>query len=255
MAWKKRFRNRALLLAAIWIILLLVSLTFLSILLSFFAHNPQGEMIYSQSWSGYIISKANNPKLQVTFINASWVVPAVNATSSPQYASVWIGIGGQLDTTLIQAGTEQDSSNNQTAYYAWYELLPSYSVRIDTVSISPGDVVDASLRLVDSTANRWNIELSDSTTGQYFGTTVNYNSTGSSGEWILERPTVNGALTNLADFGTAAFNGCYLAENGSLGPIKSFYFTRIEMTNSVSTPLTSVSNISAGDAFRIKYVA
>ena len=232
----------------VWILLLVLALSFLSVLLSFFAHNPQGESISSQSWAGYLVSRTNNPKLQVTAINASWTVPAVNLTSSDEYSSVWIGVGGQLDKTLIQAGTEQDVFHQQKIYYAWYELLPNYAVRIGTISISPGDIMVASLRLIDSTTNRWNIEVSDSTTGQYFGTTVSYNSTGFSGEWIVERPTVNGQLTTLAEFNNVAFNGCYLDANNVLGPMKAFYYTRIYMTNDVNVQLTSVSALVAGGA-------
>jgi len=237
-------------------VLLTLSLSFLSILLSSFVHNPQGEVVSSESWAGYIISKSNDPKIQVTGINASWTVPLVNASAGPEYSSAWIGVGGQLDSTLIQTGTEQDSFNGTTTYYAWYELLPSYAVRINTIAISPGNVVVASLRLVDSVANRWNIQFSDSTTGQYFGTTVAYNSTGSSGEWILERPTVSSMLTTLADFGSLEFTGCHLGSATDGGALKSFYYSRIAMTNGLNTPLTSVSTLTPeGTGFSVSYVS
>ena len=233
----------------------MLSLSFLSVLLSSFAHDPQGESISSESWAGYIISKTNNIKLQVSAINASWAVPSVNATAGNDFSSVWIGVGGQLDTTLIQVGTEQDESNGQMNYYAWYEMLPSFAVRIDTLSVSPGDVVTASLRLVDLDGSRWNIQINDLTTGQSFGTTVVYNSTGYSGEWIIERPVVNKNLTTLADFGTVTFTGCYLDANNISGPIKTFYFSKIEMTNSVNVPLTSISNLAdGGSGFTVSYV-
>lgn len=233
----------------------MVSLSFLSVLASFFAHNPQGETISSTSWAGYTVSRTNNPKLQVTYINASWVVPAVNIALGSSYSSTWIGVGGQLDKTLIQVGTEQDVFNGQGSYYAWYELLPAYAVTIKTILVSPGDIMVASLRLVDSNASLWNIQISDLTTGQYFGATVTYNSTGSSGEWIVERPTVNGNLTTLADFGNVTFTGSYLDANNILGPMKAFYFSRIEMTNSVDVQLTSASSLAAGGAgFTVSYI-
>ncbi len=165
------------------------------------------------------------------------------------------GSADSLDDTLIQEGTEQDAIGGQQTYYAWYELLPNYAVRMDTIAVSPGDIVVASLRLVDSSANRWNIELSDSTTGQYFGTTVIYNSTRSSGEWILERPTVGGKLTVVANFTNATLTGCHLTANTKSGAIKAFYFSRIEMTNAVNSQLVSVSNLSAdGTGFTAKYL-
>jgi hypothetical protein len=230
-------------------------MSFLSVLSSIFASNPQGETISSESWAGYIDARNTNPNIQVTAINASWAVPSVLPSAGNEHSSVWIGVGGQLDDTLVQAGTEQDVSGLQVTYYAWYELIPSYAVRISAIAVSPGDIMVASLRLVDSSANRWNIEISDSTTGQYFGTTVTYNSTQSSGEWILERPTVSNNLSALADFGNLAFTGCHLTANDKSGTIKELYFVRIEMTNSANAQLTSVSNLSTdGTSFSVSYI-
>jgi hypothetical protein len=252
---KMKFRNRVIFLILIWIMLLALVLSFLTALLLIFANNPQGETISSLSWAGYIISRDTNAKIQVTAMNASWTIPTVVTSASDEHSSVWIGVGGQLDNTLIQAGTEQDVSGGQETYYAWYELLPAYAVRINTLAVSPGDIMVASLRLVDSSVNRWNIQISDSTTGQYFGTTVFYNSTRSSGEWVIERPTVSTKLSALADFGNVTFTSCHLATENKSGPIKSFYFSRIEMTNSVNTQLTSVSTITAdGEGFTTSYI-
>ena len=250
-----RLKNRAIVLVLTWILLLVLSFSFLSVLLAIFAHNPQGESISSESWAGYIISRTNNPKLQVTAINASWAVPRVNDTAGDNYSSVWIGVGGQLDRTLIQAGTEQDEFSGQEHYYAWYELLPNFAVKIDALSVSPGNVMVASLREVDTNASRWNIQIGDLTTGQSFGTTVAYNSTGYSGEWIVERPTVNNNLATLADFGSVSFTGCYLEANNISGPMKTFYFSGILMTNSVNVPLASISNLADdGTGFTVNYI-
>ena len=48
----------------------------------------------------------------------------------------------------------------------------------------------ASINLVNSDTNRWSIQISDASTGQAFSRNVVYNSTRSSGEWIMERPTI-----------------------------------------------------------------
>jgi hypothetical protein len=224
-------------------------------LLSLFASNPQGESVSSLSWVGYIVSRTTNAKVEVTAINASWVVPTVAASAGDEYSSMWIGIGGQLEKTLIQVGTEQDVANGQDTYYAWYELLPSYAVVLNTTTVSPGDVMVASISLVDSATNKWSIQISDVTTGQDFNTTVVYNSMRSSGEWIMERPTINNKLTTLADFGNVTFTGCNLNTNNTSGSISKFYFSRIEMTNSQYVRLTSVSSLTAdGTSFTISYI-
>jgi hypothetical protein len=251
---KRRFRTRAVFLLVVWILLLVLSLSFLSILLSLFASNPQGESISTLSWAGYIVSRTTYAKVEVAAINASWVVPKVNASPGPGYSSMWIGIGGQLEKTLIQVGTEQDVTNGQDTYYAWYELLPSFAVVLN-ITVSPGDMMVASISMLDSATNHWSIQISDTTTGQDFSTTVVYNSARSSGEWIMERPTITGKLTTLADFGNVTFTGCYLSANNISGSISKFYFSRIEMTNDQNVQLTSVLSLSAnGTRFTISWI-
>ena len=235
--------------------LLVLSLSFLSALASLFQGNPQGETLSSESWAGYVIGRNANPDISVTGMNASWTVPRVATSISDEHTSVWIGVGGQLDDTLIQEGTEQDASGGQETYYAWYELLPNYAVKINTIAIDPDDIVVASLRLVDPSTNRWNLQLSDSTTGQYFGTTVYYNSTGSSGEWIVERPTVSDKISTLANFGSVTFTSCHLSTAAKSGSAKAFYFSRLDMTNSANAQLTTVSNLSvSGTEFTVDYI-
>ncbi|MGA2387270.1 MAG: G1 family glutamic endopeptidase [Candidatus Bathyarchaeia archaeon] len=252
---KRRFRTRAVFLAVVWILLLLLSLSLLSVLSSSFLHNPQGENISSLSWAGYIISRTTDAQAGVTAINASWAVPVVNASAGNSYSSVWVGIGGELDQTLIQVGTENAVSSGQATYYAWYELLPNFAVVINTLTVSSGDVMVASITLLNSATNQWNIHISDTTTGQDFSLNVSYNSTRSSGEWVLERPTMNNKLTTLADFGSVTFADCYLNANNISGAISRFYYLRLEMTNDLNNPLTSVSNLAAnGTSFTVSYV-
>jgi hypothetical protein len=168
---------------------------------------------------------------------------------------VWIGIGGQLEKTLIQVGTEQDMTNGQDTYYAWYELLPSFAVRLNTVTVSSGDMMVASISMVDSATNQWSIQISDKTTGQAFSITVAYNSTRSSGEWILERPTITNKLTTLANFGNVTFAACYLNANNISGSISKFYFSKMEMTNSQYVQLALVSSLTSnGTSFTISYI-
>ena len=230
-------------------------LSLLSFLSTVFSANPESHSISSLSWSGYIIAHDfTNPNLQVTGINASWTVPEINVSTGNGYSSAWIGIGGQSDSTLIQLGTEHNSVNGQTNYYAWYELLPSFSVRISDVSPFPGDIMVASIDLVNSDTNQWKIEIRDTTNGQAFSKTVVYNSTQSSGEWIVERPTVNKQLTNLSNFGNITFQGCYLNTNYFTNRINNFTYSKIQMINQQNTQLASVSPLdSDGSSFTVSY--
>lgn len=252
----KKIRRRFIALLVIWIVLLLVTLSFLSALEALFNNNPEGRTIGSLSWAGYIISKKFNVPLGVTSIEASWTVPQVNNLAGDGHSSAWIGIGGQTDKTLIQVGTEQDVLGGQEIYDAWYEMLPDFSVTINGLTITPGDIIVASLTLVDSNANVWNIELSDITNGQTFSLDVIYNSTLSSGEWIVERPTINNQISALCDFGTVPFSGCQINVNNVVEAIGNSTYSKIQMTNQQDTSLASVSTLSPdGSSFSVNYVA
>jgi len=233
-----------------------LSLSLLSILASLFASYPQGQSVSSLSWAGYIISKNSGSKFEVIAVNASWIVPKVNVSSGDGYSSAWIGIGGQSDKSLIQVGTEQDVVNGEDTCTAWYELLPSFAVRLTSIAVSSGDTMIASINLVNSDTNGWSIQISDATTGQAFSQNVVYNSTRSSGEWIVERPTINNQIGTLADFGNITFTDCHVNVNNATGSIATFSFSKIQMTNSQNAKLTSVSALTAGgSSFTVSYLA
>ena len=231
-------------------------LSFLSTLENMFSANPEGRTIESLTWTGYIVSKNFNSKHGVTSIEASWTVPRVNASSGDGFSSAWIGIGGQADKTLIQVGTEHDSSSGEARYLVWYELLPAYSVTINGFTISPGDVMTASLNLVYSGVNLWNIQIRDTTNAQSFNLNVNYNSTFSSGEWMMERPAINGQVSTLCNFGTVPFSNCHLTVNNVQGSIVNFTYTKIRMTNQLNAPLATASGLRLdGTSFSASYLA
>ena len=253
---KRKVSIRTVILIIVWVLLLVLSLILLSILVSFFANNPQGQGLSSLSWAGYIIERSSNPHFEANAVNASWIVPQVNASADDSYSSTWIGIGGQLDKSLIQVGTEQDAANGQVTYTAWYELLPSFAVHLNSMIVSPGDTMIASINLVNSDSNQWIIQISDETTGQTFSKNIFYNSTISSAEWIMERPTVNSQISILANFGNITFTNCYVNINNVAGSIGKFQFSKIEMLNNKNAELSSVSALTAGGtSFTVSYLA
>ena len=161
----------------IWIFLFAASLYFLNVLQAVFSSSSQGQGLTSTDGAGYIVTpNLGDASQQVVGINASWTVPSIRVFSSDAYSSAWIGIGGHSEKTLIQAGTEHDSVNGKEFYSAWYEMLPDTAVRIDTISISPGDVITASITLVNSDIDQWAIRIYNVTSGQGFYRTFIYNS-------------------------------------------------------------------------------
>jgi hypothetical protein len=138
------------------------------------------ETAESTNWSGYIATGSD-----FTAVSAQWVVPTVQPSEASQFSSTWIGIDGATNTSLIQAGTEQDASDGATTYYAWYELLPALSIPVEYVS--PGDVMKVSI--VENSPGTWAIVIADLTSEQTVSGSVAYNTPQTSAEWIEEAPS------------------------------------------------------------------
>jgi hypothetical protein len=252
---RRKLGKRTILLLVIWISLLLLTLSLLSGLEAIFNSSPDRRTIGSLIWAGYSISQNFNVNLEVTAIEASWTVPQLNASASDGYSSAWIGIGGENDKTLIQVGTEHDLQNGQETYSAWYETLPAFATIIATLTPSPGDTITASITLTNSGSNTWTIQITDTANGQFFTKNVDYNSTRSSGEWIVERPTINNKISTLSDFGTVSFSNCQITANGLSGSISNFSYSKVQMINQQAIYLAATSNLGAdGSSFTVTYL-
>jgi hypothetical protein len=139
------------------------------------------------------------------------VVPKVSGTAPFGFAATWAGIGGYKTHDLIQAGTAEDSNSGGLygrQYFAWYELLPKSERQLHNCSgdrrcrIKPGDRISVAVRKVGSRS--WMISMTNA--GHWnWSKQVNYSSSRSSAEWILEAPSVGDAQTNLAPVGTVHF--------------------------------------------------
>ncbi len=241
------------LLSAVWVLIFVATLAFLTYVSNVFNSSPEVHTILSISWSGYLVANDSNTALAITSLSGSWVVPQMNTSGGDGFSSAWIGIGGQTDQTLIQVGTEHDVENGQVTYRVWYETLPILAVTIPSITVSPGDTIQASITLTDEANDVWTIQISDQTNGQSYNTAVTYNSTRSSAEWIIERPTINGQISTLSDFGSIAFSGCKIND---AQPIGSFVYSNIKMSNSQGVTLTDVSSLgSDGASFSVTFVS
>jgi hypothetical protein len=153
-SWRKRI-----LIIVLWILSLAVSVFLITAFITPFFSGLSPHSLFSLDWSGYVVaSDFENPQPLVSGVNASWTVPKVTISQKDTFCSTWVGIGGQTDETLIQAGTEQDSVNGKDTYFAWYELLPYDAVQVSTIKVSAGDRIIASINLIDSNTNEWLIK-------------------------------------------------------------------------------------------------
>jgi len=224
----------------------------------FFSSSSQPEEPASfrvSQWSGYIVaSDIQNRYPVVSRISASWTVPEVKPSENDTFSGVWVGIGGYGEDTLIQTGTEQEYFGGRSVYYAWYELLPDYLVRIHNLHVRAGDTIAASISLISENGSEWLIEISDVTQGEHFEKVVIYNSSMLSAEWIVERPKVNGVVSTIADFGNVTFTECKATVDGVSGTIDNFSFAQLVMHDE-DTSLVSVSPLNdEGSSFTVSYL-
>ena len=211
----------------------------------------------SNNWSGYNqgFLEKDTP---FSSIGAQWVVPTAtqHLAGQAEYSATWIGIGGgcldtscsATDSTLVQAGTEEDVAADGTASYsAWWELVPVPSVSA-SITVHPGDLIKCDISQI--VPGLWSIVLTDTTDGQGFTETLPYPSSELTAEWIEETPVVIGssgtgisALPNLSTVGftQATVNGA----NANLAPAEA-----VQLIDSAGAPIATPSAPSAaGDTF------
>jgi hypothetical protein len=193
------------------------------------AGGADGSSWSSTNWSGYAVTGSSG---QVTSVQGSWIVPAVTGSRrTTAYSSFWVGIDGFNSNTVEQIGTDSDVQRGRPVYYAWYEFYPNPMYQISTLSISPGDVISASVTY-SSSQNTFTVSITDtskSTSWTSQPTTVS-GATESSAEWIAEAPSSYFGVLPLANFGTVKFGydstavagTCYATLNGVTGTIGSF---------------------------------
>lgn len=165
------------------------------------------------NWSGYVLPKFQTGQAY-TSAQATWVVPTVPATKRLTISSNWVGIGGfcenqscsKVDHKLIQLGTLQGALKKQVSYFTWYEILPQALV-VTPLAVNPGDLITASLGCNPCTGTQsWDLSMVDETTGDNWSTTVNYQASQLSLEWILEAPLTNRGIAALSNYGTDTFD-------------------------------------------------
>jgi len=126
------------------------------------------------------------------------------------------------------------------------------------MAVSPGDQILASIQLVNGTSNQWTMNMNDTTSDTSFQGTFNYSSSQLSAEWIVERPTVNGSLRALADFGNVTFTSCYASVGSITGVINSFPWNAVAIYSSATSPPTQLTDVSEltsdGGGFTVTYL-
>jgi Peptidase A4 family len=119
---------------------------------------PHNETYRSSNWSGYVVIGGNYMSA-----SATWIVRPVCYSRYPQcipsldtvcheHISIWVGIGGASEPTLVQPGTEKIYNRGTIIigppiYQAWFEILPA-SETLLPYPVFPGDVITTSLACI-----------------------------------------------------------------------------------------------------------
>jgi hypothetical protein len=202
----------------------------------------------SSNWSGY-----NKGMLETGSgfhsISGQWTVPTAtqHIKGQQEFSSSWLGIGGgcldtscsATDSTLIQAGTEQDvDSSGKASYSTWYELIPAPSISTP-LAVKAGDVVSSTI--AETVPEVWSISLKNVTTGQSWSTTVPYSSSYATAEWIEETPLTFGTggagLSSLPNLGTVTFD--LASVNGANAALNSA--EEMQLVDSNGNPIATPS--------------
>jgi len=199
--------------------------------------------VESQNWSGYAAHSKTYKK-----ISASWVEPTGHCTSSGTFSSFWVGLDGFNSSTVEQTGSEVDCRAGRARYFAWFEMFPAPPVNFSN-PVHPGDHFTGSVTFTGG--GHYTLVLKDTTQG--WSHTVDKTRRGaknSSAEVIAEAPSSLSGVLPLANFGTVHFS--HAAVNGAaMGSAKP---TKIIMVNGSGRAKDSVSALSSGTAFSVKWL-
>ena len=174
-------------------------------------------------WSGGVVFAP--PEMSFRWIAGQWMVPNVNAPNENQgyYAAVWIGIDGDgspQSPDVCQAGINCDVSRSGTSvsrtFYPWWEWFQASAdtgeVQITNLEVGPGDTVGVVMFTTGAGSTEAIVFFANLTSN--IGTSFvmeaqpGVSLVGNSAEWVVERPTVDGQISMLADYGEVFFSGC-----------------------------------------------
>ncbi len=222
----------------------------------------------SYNWSGFAL---NSPG-QFAAVWGDWSVPGIvwEFKAGHTYSALWVGLDGIGTSDLVQAGTEQDLNAyfgpccpapliRIATYYAWTEFLPQQGTEqlIPNFTVRPGDEISVQVSMHNDCTDSGGVPLpcvpvlpgqraifniENITRSEFAVIQVdrpqNVTVNGFTAEWIMERPSINGVLPDLTNYGVAYMDGAYAmtAFGSTVGPN---YFT-YDGTNNVQIPANSL---------------
>jgi hypothetical protein len=202
----------------------------------------------SNNWAGYASTGGT-----YTSVSGTWDVPAsTNPGTRIGSDAAWIGIGGLESKDLIQAGTLAfTNARGQASYHAWIEMLPDAPIELP-IDINPGDSVSASI--TETSKDIWHVVLKNNTTGKEASHDLNYSSSHSSAEWVVEAPSdaASNSLIPLNQFAPIQFTSGTTVKDGRQMTISESGAHSITMVNDGNRALAVPQAVgTTGSDFKI----
>jgi hypothetical protein len=203
----------------------------------------------SPNWSGGIIFNG----APFTCIVGSWTIPSVvpptSSGNGDWWSVAWVGIDGFNSGDVLQAGTGHHVSRNgntvTTEYFAWFEWFPFNWTQINNFAVHPGDTVTVLVRYLGivNSVGQGSATVTNNTTGH--STTValtpppGVTLAGNCVEWVMERPTINGALASLPEYNHISFYNTVASSASSL--FNGGQAQALQMTDAADVTLSAAS--------------
>jgi hypothetical protein len=227
---------------------------------------PLGET--NDHWSGFV---AQGKKDSFRAVEGEWTVPLVHGSTEPDcYSSIWVGLDGLPSNDVVQAGTEQDSAiltktGILEKYYVWTEAWPQQPTATQIASIFPGDFIVVYVYVGDSKGNidpsggyAW-FTMQNQTDWEEYTTPPtklgkSFGFSGTSAEWIIERPIVSGAFPELSDYSFLDLDGAYVlpATGTTMETYSKAASVQLTMRQNYDSPFLYDDNVLStvtGDAY------
>lgn len=212
--------------------------------------NASSHPQYSSNWAGAVLIGTGYTSVTAEFTVPTPRTPPGGSHNGLYCASAWVGIDGDTCTSaILQTGIDFCVQGDSTTYSAWYEWYPDFAYDFGGISLSPGDVLRATVNASSTTSGTATVQnlskgqtVSHTFDGNVYGTLCEYNA-----EWIVEDFSLNGGLVPFVDFGTVTFTGAQATSGGSVfGPsgaalIEILQKHKILTSSSVTDSSVSVS--------------
>jgi len=222
------------------------------------------EQITTANWAGLVANTATDTDA-ISQAGGTFTVPTLSSnqpaicTSQEEgfcQLATWVGIDGQSNGSLIQAGVSTIYSSTGTQYQPWYEVIvqgepmsPETDVTLyrngTAENVNPGDQV--SINIYKTASHTWTIVLDDLTTGAIseennidFTASVSNSADAENAEWINESPLFSNLSSNssLCQINPVTTNPCSSAV--SVLPWISAGGNFYNMTSTTTTPFASL---------------